>query len=163
MNTGVKEAHGEVLLFLHADSRLPDHAFDSINRALAGSLVIAGCFQICFPADVPVSLRIMARGINLRTKLFQTATGDQAIFARRDIFEAIGGYQNIPLMEDVAFFSKIKRLGQVAILDDRVEVSPRRWLEHGVWRTMFLMYALRIGYWIGISPDTLKRFFVDIR
>jgi hypothetical protein len=105
----------------------------------------------------------MERGINFRTRLFHTATGDQAIFVRRDAFEAIGGYQGIPLMEDVALFNAVKKLGRVVILHDRVEVSPRRWIKHGVWRTMFLMYAIRLGYWLGVSPATLKRYFVDVR
>jgi rSAM/selenodomain-associated transferase 2 len=163
MNAGASKARGEILLFLHADVGLPQAAIEAVNRAIDQERVLGGCFQIRFPAGAPPSLRIMAGGINFRTRLFRTATGDQAIFVRRDIFEAIGGYRNIPLMEDIAFFNGIKRLGRIAILKDRVEVSPRRWLEYGVWRTMLLMYALRFGYWIGVSPVTLKRFFADIR
>lgn len=102
-------------------------------------------------------------GINLRTRLFRAATGDQAIFVRRGVFEEIGGYERIPLMEDIALFSRMKRRGKVAVLDERVEISPRRWLKYGVWRTVLLMYALRLGYWIGVSPATLKQFFLDVR
>jgi rSAM/selenodomain-associated transferase 2 len=163
MNTGASVARGNVLLFLHADVRLPQGAFEAIDQALHEENVVGGCFQIRFPENRPVSLRIMETGINIRTRLFRTATGDQAIFVWRRVFEEIGGYQNVPLMEDVALFKEIKKYGRVEVLDKQVEISPRRWLKHGIWRTMLLMYALRLGYWVGISPVTLKRFFVDVR
>jgi rSAM/selenodomain-associated transferase 2 len=163
MNQGARASRGDVLLFLHADAELPPGAFDAINLALADDRALGGCFRIGFPKEAPVSLKTIAWGINLRTRLFRTATGDQAIFARRSVFEEIGGYQSIPLMEDVALFNEIKRRSPVALLDGRVVVSPRRWLRHGVWRTMLLMYALRFGYRIGVRPATLKRFFVDVR
>jgi hypothetical protein len=152
-----------VFLFLHADVGLPPGAIQSIDRALIGEGAVGGSFLIRFPSKPPFSLWVIERGINFRTRLFHTATGDQAIFVRRDVFETIGGYQGVPLMEDVALFNEVKKLGRVVILDDRVEVSPRRWIKHGVWRTMFLMYAIRLGYWAGVSPATLKRYFVDVR
>ncbi len=163
MNEGARVSRGDALLFLHADARLPTGALDAINAALADDRWLGGCFQIRFPKGSPVSLRVVAWSINLRTRLFRAATGDQAIFVRRGVFEAIGGYRRIPLMEDIALFNEIKRRGRVKILDGRVEISPRRWLKHGVWRTVALMYALRLGYWLGVSPATLKRFFVDVR
>jgi len=163
MNEGARIARGEALLFLHADVRLPGDAFDAINRALADDRLLGGCFQIRFPADAAHSLKAVAWGINLRARLFRTATGDQAIFVRRRAFEEIGGYRRLPLMEDIALFDEIRGRGRVAILDQRVEISPRRWLKHGVWRTVLLMYALRLGYWLGVSPARLKRFFVDVR
>lgn len=163
MNAGASVARGDILLFLHADVRLPWSAASAVSQALSRSRASGGCFQIRFPMKSPFSLRVMEFGINLRTRLFQAATGDQAIFVRRSVFEAIGGYQEIPLMEDLALFNEIRRRGRVVILDERVEVSPRRWLRFGVWRTMLLMYALRFGYWIGISPETLKKYFIDVR
>jgi rSAM/selenodomain-associated transferase 2 len=163
MNEGARVALGETLLFLHADARAPQGAVDAINKALFDSRLVGGCFQICFPKDAPVSLGAVAWGINLRTRLFRTATGDQAIFTRRSVFEEIGGYERFPLMEDIALFNRMKLRGKVAVLDERVEISPRRWLKHGVWRTVLLMYALRLGYLIGVSPSTLKQFFLDVR
>lgn len=163
MNQGAHDASGEVLLFLHADVKLPPGAFASINQALAEKCMLGGCFQICFPADVPAPLRLVALGINFRTRLFRTATGDQAIFIRRRTFEEIGGYQILPLMEDITLFGEMKRRGHVVVLDQQVEISPRRWLKYGVWRTVALMYLLRLGYWLGIHPATLKRFFIDVR
>jgi rSAM/selenodomain-associated transferase 2 len=163
MNRGAQIARGEVLLFLHADVKLPEGGFALIRQLLADQQVLGGCFQIRFPQDVPTSLRLVARGINFRTRLFRTATGDQGIFIRRHVFEEIGGYQPLPLMEDIALFNEMKRRGQVAVLDGQVEISPRRWLTHGIWRTVLLMYLLRLGYWLGIHPATLKRFFIDVR
>lgn len=163
MNEGARASRGGTLLFLHADAAPPRGALDAINNALSNDRLLGGCFQIRFPKDAPFSLGAVAWGINLRTRLFRTATGDQAIFVRRWVFEEIGGYERIPLMEDIALFNQIKRRGEVAVLRERVEISPRRWLKHGVWRTVLLMYALRLGYWIGVSPATLKQFFLDVR
>ncbi|MGH9834992.1 MAG: TIGR04283 family arsenosugar biosynthesis glycosyltransferase [Blastocatellia bacterium] len=163
MNEGARAARGDVLLFLHADVELPRDALGTISNALADECALGGCFQIRFPKEAPASLKAVAWGINLRTRMFRTATGDQAIFARRSVFEEAGGYRNVPLMEDIVLFNAIKRRGRVVVLDERVVVSPRRWLKRGVWRTVLLMYALRFGYWIGLSPTTLKRFFVDVR
>ncbi|MGH9803142.1 MAG: TIGR04283 family arsenosugar biosynthesis glycosyltransferase [Blastocatellia bacterium] len=163
MNQGAAVAVGEVLLFLHADVKLPAAALGLIREALADEATSGGCFQIRFPAGATVSLRLVTWGINLRTRLFKTATGDQAIFVRRPVFDEIGGYETFPLMEDIALFSQMKRRGRVVVLNQQVEISPRRWLKFGIWRTVMLMYLLRFGYWLGIHPATLKRFFFDVR
>lgn len=163
MNAGARAAQGKTLLFLHADVEMPDDGIAAIRRALSGDDALGGCFQIRFPEQAPASLRLVARGVNFRTRLFRTATGDQAIFVRREVFAAIGGYQTIPLMEDVAFFNELKKRGRVTILGQQVVISPRRWLNFGVWRTVFLMYLLRFGYWVGVPPAKLKQFFLDVR
>jgi rSAM/selenodomain-associated transferase 2 len=163
MNAGARVARGVTLLFLHADVELPDDGIAAIWRALSRDDAPGGCFQIRFPERAPASLRLVARGVNFRTRLFRTATGDQAIFVRRGVFAEIGGYQTIPLMEDLAFFNELKKRGQVTILPEQVVISPRRWLRFGVWRTVLLMYVLRFGYWLGVSPARLKQFFLDVR
>lgn len=163
MNEGAKVANGEILLFLHADVKLPAGAMDLIRQALIDESRLGGCFQIRFPGKAAASLRIVAWGINLRTRIFKTSTGDQAIFVRRRVFYEVGGYKTFPLMEDIALFNELKRRGRVKVLDGRVEVSARRWLKFGIWRTVLLMYLLRFGYWLGIHPATLKRFFIDVR
>lgn len=163
MNQGASASTGEVLLFLHADVKLPAGALSAITQALTDERIVGGCFQIRFPEDASASLRLVARGINFRTRLFRTATGDQGIFVRRRVFTEIGGYKILPLMEDIGLFNEVKRRGRVVALDGQVEISPRRWLKHGVWRTVLLMYLLRAGYWLGIHPATLKRFFIDVR
>jgi len=163
MNRGAQTAAAATLLFLHADVKLPPQALDAISRALSDESVLGGCFQICFPHTVPFSLKAVAWGINLRTRAFSTATGDQAIFVRRQVFDQMGGYQTFPLMEDIELFHRLKRQGSVAVLPGKVEISPRRWLNYGILRTVLLMYLLRTGYWLGIHPATLKRFFIDVR
>lgn len=163
MNEGVAAARGYVLLFLHADVILPPNALAAIRQVLVDTSIAGGCFQIRFPADASASLRAVAWGINLRTRLFQTATGDQAIFIRRTVFDELGGYATFPLMEDIALFNQLKKRGRVVILNEQVEISPRRWLKFGVWRTVLLMYALRFGYWLGIHPAKLKKLFIDVR
>lgn len=163
MNEGAAVARGDVLLFLHADVKLPPNALSSIRQSLIDASVAGGCFQIRFPAEVAASLRAVAWGINLRTRCFKTATGDQAIFIRRTVFDSIGGYKTFPLMEDMALFNAMKAKGSVVVLNEQVEISPRRWIKFGVWRTVLLMYTLRFGYWLGVHPATLKKFFLDVR
>jgi rSAM/selenodomain-associated transferase 2 len=163
MNAGAAAAQGDVFLFLHADVQLPSTALADIGAALGDKRVVGGCFAFGFPANVPLAYRIYAWGINWRTRWFQTATGDQAIFVRRAVFEQLGGFQVMPLMEDIELFNALKGQGPVAILSQPVCVSPRRWQQNGLVRTGLLMYALRFGYWLGISPARLKQFFLDVR
>lgn len=163
MNAGAREARGDVLLFLHADVGLPVAARAAISEAMTDATVVGGCFEFSFPATVSAAYRLYAWGINLRTRLFRTATGDQALFVQRGVFAALGGYRDVPLMEDIELFNALKRRGKVAVLPQRVIVSPRRWQQRGLVRTGLLMYALRVGYWLGVSPATLKSFFVDVR
>jgi rSAM/selenodomain-associated transferase 2 len=163
MNAGAARARGELLLFLHADVRLPADALKLVWQALLDTTVVGGCFEFGFPAEIGWAYRLYAWGINLRTRCFQTATGDQAIFVRRTVLESLGGYRDMPLMEDIELFTTLKRHGRVVILSPGVRVSPRRWQQHGLVRTGLLMYVLRLGYWLGFSPATLKRFFLDVR
>ncbi|MBS1867926.1 MAG: hypothetical protein JSS69_18605, partial [Acidobacteria bacterium] len=109
------------------------------------------------------SLKFVAAGINFRSRLTQTATGDQGIFVRRGIFERVGGCPDWPLFEDVELVRRIKRAGSFAVLPGRISVSARRHLQRGVFRTVVLIYFLRVAYWLGVSPFTLKRWFDDSR
>lgn len=162
-NTGAQLATGDVLLFLHGDCRLPEEAFALITRALEQPQVNGGAFLIRFAERTPLSLPIIAHGINARTRVTKTATGDQAIFVRRDCFDRVGGFEEWPFFEDVRFVTQLKRSGKFAILPAAVTISARRYLMHGPWRTTFLMYALRIGYWLGIHPSRLYHWFQDVR
>lgn len=163
MNQGSRAATGEILLFLHADVRLPAGAGNSILSALEDGNISGGAFQIAFPPDAPLSLSVIAHGINFRTRLFTTATGDQAIFIRRELFEKLGGYPEIPLFEDISLFNAMKNAGKAVILPGKVEISPRRWLSFGIWRTVMLMYLLRGAFWLGFDPVKMKKLFVDVR
>jgi rSAM/selenodomain-associated transferase 2 len=162
MNQGARDATGDVLLFLHADTRLPDSAFDDIHRALSDSQCVGGRFDVQLDG-AHWMLRVIGSMISLRSRLSQVATGDQAIFVRREIFAALGGYPDIPVMEDLAFSRALKRAGRVACLRSRVVTSARRWERNGIWRTIFKMWALKSLYLAGISPLLLKRYYGDTR
>jgi rSAM/selenodomain-associated transferase 2 len=162
MNQGAKLARGEVLLFLHADTRLPHSALDDIRDAMNNPLVVGGRFDVLLDGEGWM-LKIVGHMISLRSRLSRVATGDQAIFIRREIFNKLGGYPEIPLMEDVALSRALKRAGQVVCLKSRVTTSARRWKKEGVCRTIFKMWVLKSLYLLGVSPFRLKRFYGDGR
>ena len=163
MNAGAQAAEGEVLLFLHADCLLPTNAAAQIDTALADPATLGGAFCVRFPGSSGVSMQHLARLINLRSRLVSEATGDQAIFVSREAFAAAGGFPEWPLFEDMALVSKLKRQGRFRIVPAAVTISPRRWEAHGIWRASLLMCLLYAGYKVGITPKTLKRWFVDVR
>ena len=149
MNAGAREAGGEVLVFLHADTVLPPDAPAAILRSTANHLW--GRFDVEIEGRHPL-LRLIAWSMNLRSRLTGIATGDQAIFVRRDAF---GGFPEIALMEDIAFSRAMKREGRPACLAGRVTTSGRRWESRGVLRTVLLMWRLRLAYALGADPARL--------
>lgn len=158
MNTGAKVAKGEVLLFLHADTLLPAGAEAAIARAFSDPAVVGGRFDVRFDSPRPI-FKVIAVLMNLRSRLSRICTGDQAIFVRREVFQALGGYPEIPLMEDVEFTRRLKRRGRLACLHLQVTTSARKWEREGVLRTVFLMWALRFLYFAGVRPDRLHRWY----
>lgn len=153
MNAGAEESRGEVLLFLHADTRLPAAA-DALIRGAILAGAAWGRFDVRIDGRSPL-LRVVARMMNWRSRLTGIATGDQAIFVRRDVFRGVGGYPELPLMEDIALSKRLKRHGRPACLGERVITSGRRWEKHGVWRTILLMWRLRASYFFGADPQRL--------
>jgi rSAM/selenodomain-associated transferase 2 len=153
MNAGAAAARGDVLLFLHADTRLPEDADRLIRDGLKGRAW--GRFDVRF--DEGGLLRVVALMMNLRSRLTGIATGDQAIFLTRAAFEAAGGFPPIPLMEDVALSALLKRLGRPRCLSALVTASGRRWHEHGLLQTILLMWRLRLAYYFGADPVLLAR------
>ena len=151
MNAGAAAANGDALLFLHADTRLPVNADYVIADALRKSNW--GRFDVAIEGRSPL-LPAIAFFMNLRSRLTGIATGDQAIFVHRASF---GGFPQIALMEDIAFSKTMKRRSSPVCLRETVATSGRRWDEQGVWRTMFLMWRLRVGYFLGAAPDELAR------
>lgn len=162
MNRGAREASGEVLLFLHADTRLPATAFADIAVALGDRRYVGGRFDVALDGRHWM-LPVVARLISYRSRVSKVGTGDQALFVRREVFQRMGGFPDIPLMEDIAFCRALKHLGPVACLRSRVVTSARRWEADGVWRTIFRMWTLKLLYLIGVSPRRLKRFYADTR
>jgi rSAM/selenodomain-associated transferase 2 len=155
MNAGAAAAHGDVFLFLHADTRLPDGADRIVLHTLERSRRVWGRFNAGL--DGGRLLRMIAFAMNWRSRLTGIATGDQAMFATRAAFEATGGFPAIPLMEDVAMSVRLKRVSRPLCLSARVTTSARRWHKHGVLRTVLLMWKLRISYFFGADPLRLAR------
>jgi|SRR6185437_10576099 len=151
------------LLFLHADCVISQTAIDSLHAALADPQLAGGAFYIRFAESYPRALRLVSWGINLRARLRGSATGDQGIFVRRDVFQSIGGAPDWPLFEDVELVRRIKRAGKFTVLRTPLTVSGRRYIEHGVFRTALLIYSLRFAYWLGVPPQRLKNWFRDAR
>lgn len=153
MNAGAATAQGQVLLFLHADTRLPPLADALVRQAVAGG-ARWGRFDVHIDGR-PRLLRMVAALMNLRSRISGIATGDQALFVTRPAFDQVGGFPAQPLMEDVELSRRLKRLGRPACLRAKVSTSGRRWEQRGVWRTIALMWRLRWRYWRGESAARL--------
>ena len=162
MNEGARHAEGDVLLFLHADTALPATARLDVEGGMADSGCVGGRFDIRLDSTRPL-LRLVGRMISLRSRLTRVATGDQAIFVRRAVFERLGGFPEIPIMEDVAFCRALRKEGRIACLRSRVVSSARRWEQNGPVRTILLMWALKLLFLAGVSPATLKRLYSEAR
>ena len=156
MMLGAAHARGTVLLFLHADTQLPPGAHAAIGAALASGRHAWGRFDVAISGASPL-LPLIARLMNLRSRLTGIATGDQAVFVTRAAFDAVGGFPDQLLMEDVELSRRLRRIGPPACLRLRVLTSGRRWEQFGVWRTVVLMWRLRWRYWRGTPADELAR------
>jgi rSAM/selenodomain-associated transferase 2 len=157
MNAGAKKASGQWLLFLHADTQLPkplSHWFDTLETTQS----CWGFFPIRLSGE-SIFFRWIERAINWRSKLSAVATGDQCIFVRREPFFKVGGYQNIPLMEDVALSKALRKLSSPLIFSSPVISSSRRWEQYGVFRTVLLMWRLRLAYFLGVKPASLVKHY----
>jgi rSAM/selenodomain-associated transferase 2 len=160
MNAGATLGRGDAFLFLHADTTLPDNADRLIDAALAHRPW--GRFDLRIAGRHPL-LAIVARMINWRSRLTGIATGDQAIFVARDAFDAVGGFPDLPLMEDIAISRRLKRLSRPACIATPVVTSGRRWETNGVISTIVLMWRLRLAYYFGVAPELLARRYGAVR
>lgn len=162
MNRGATEATGDILLFLHADSMLPDDAFAAIERACAAADVVGGAFRICFNCS-RLAYRLVAFFTNLRSYWRGIFTGDQAYFVRATSFRAIGGFAEIALMEDIEIITRLRKIGRLVLLPHYVTTSARRHMQNGLARTVLFMWYLRTLYRLGVLPEQLQRKYVDVR
>ncbi len=153
-----RAAKGDILVFLHVDTILPQSADTLIEEALSHFDRVWGRFDVHIVPSTLV-LDLVATLMNVRSRWSGIATGDQAIFVRQSIFLAVGGYHNIPLMEDIALSKKLKHVSWPVCLDARVSTSARRWQKYGVIRTILLMWLLRLAYYLGADPKTLARWY----
>ena len=153
MNAGAAVAQGDVLLFLHADTRLPRDADEQVFAVLAGGAPW-GRFNVRIEGTHPM-LAVVAWSMNRRSRLTGIATGDQAIFVGRELFERVGRYPDIPLMEDIALSRALRRVAPPACIEARVTTSGRRWEERGVLRTILTMWRLRLAFYFGADPHAL--------
>lgn len=163
MNAGAAAARGETLLFLHADTRLPENAFALVLEALADPGIVGGAFTLAIePEDRPPgpALRFITRAANLRARLTRAPFGDQGLFFRRASFEALGGFADIPLMEDLEFMTRLRRRGlAIRLLPQAARTSARRWEAEGLLRCTGRNLFLRTLYHLGVGPEWLARLY----
>lgn len=158
MNLGAAHASGDVLLFLHADTLLPEGALVTVRRAMQKSGTPWGRFDVAIDGK-HLMLCVVAKLMNLRSRWTGIATGDQAIFVTREAFDAVGGFPDQPLMEDIELSRRLLQRARPVYIDDPVLTSGRRWESRGVWRTVLLMWRLRWAYWRGTPADQLARLY----
>jgi len=162
MNAGAAASRADILLFLHADTRLPDNGRTMIEQVMKTATTVGGRFDVQFEVDRGYAW-LISRMMNLRSRWTGIATGDQAIFVRRDIFSRLGGFSNIPIMEDIDFSRRLKQAGTIVALHSKVTTSFRRWERGGPLRTILCMWILRFLFGIGISPRILQQFYGTVR
>jgi rSAM/selenodomain-associated transferase 2 len=161
MNAGASLAKGEILIFLHADTELPPNALKTINSAMAQKGYVGGAFELDIDSH-KIEYKILVRWASLRCRLTRIPYGDQAIFIKRHYFNALGGYRDIALMEDVELMRRIKRRGdKIFIVPEKVRTSPRRWEQEGFVYVNVRNAFLFTSYILGVSPLKLASFYKD--
>jgi len=158
MNAGAKEAKGEVLLFLHADTRLPAHALRPILKTMADREHVGGAFRLSIDS-AHLILKMISFSANLRSRFLQLPYGDQGYFVRQTVFEAMGGYADLPLMEDVEFIGRLKHRGKITLLNTTVKTSARRWKRQGYAFTSLRNAMILCLYFLGMSPHRLAQWY----
>ena len=158
MNHGARQACGDILLFLHADTLLPAGGLEAVRRVLQQPGTVGGAFRLLITPATP-ALRLVAWGTNLRSRFGGLPYGDQALFVTRQVFEELGGYDDVPFMEDVRLVQTLRRRGRLAILPQAVATSGRRWQRDGVLFTTARNVVLMTLYFCGVQPATLERWY----
>ena len=158
MNHGARRAQGDGLLFLHADTLLPADGLDAVRRALQQPGTVGGAFRLSITPATP-ALRLVAWGANLRSRFGRLPYGDQALFVCRRVFDDLGGYDDVPFMEDVRLVQALRHRGRLTLLPQAVATSGRRWQQGGVLLTTVRNIILMALYFCGVRPATLKRWY----
>ncbi|MBW4514050.1 MAG: TIGR04283 family arsenosugar biosynthesis glycosyltransferase [Timaviella obliquedivisa GSE-PSE-MK23-08B] len=158
MNQGAAIAQSDILLFLHADTRLPQHYLELIQKTLAQPQIVAGAFELTIEGNIP-GLRWVEWGVNWRSRYLQMPYGDQAIFLKAETFQQLGGFAQLPIMEDFEFIKRLQKLGKIAIAPAAVITSGRRWQRLGVIKTTLINQLVIAAYSLGISPERIARLY----
>jgi rSAM/selenodomain-associated transferase 2 len=159
MNIGAEAATGDILLFLHADTRLPVGFNDLVCKTLfSEDDIVAGAFSLKIDSTLR-SLRWIERGVNWRSRFLQMPYGDQAIFLKADTFHKVGGFPEQPIMEDFELVRRLQQLGKIAIVSAPVVTSARRWLKRGVFRTTLINQLVILGYLLGVNRERLGQLY----
>lgn len=162
MQFGALNADGDIFWFLHADTTPGSEAVWQADQLFSGLENRWGYFQVSF-REKSVLLAVISRLMNLRSRLTAIGTGDQGIFVSRKLYDAVGGFDDIPLMEDISLCKKLGKISRPHRPPGTLQTSARRWLDNGVIKTVLLMWGLRFAYFIGIKPNALARFYTTIR
>jgi rSAM/selenodomain-associated transferase 2 len=158
MNAGAAVATGDILLFLHADTQLPPKFDSLVRQALHNPGIVAGAFELRIDAQLP-GVRVIETMVNLRSRFLSMPYGDQAIFLKAAIFNKIGSFPKLPIMEDFELMLRLRRLGQIAIVSAPVMTSGRRWQKLGVVKTTLINQLIIVGYFLGVPPSQLMRWY----
>jgi rSAM/selenodomain-associated transferase 2 len=158
MNKGAAISTGDYLLFLHADTQLPENFAQIIPTILGQPNVVAGAFELKIDANLP-GIQFVEWGTNLRSRCLQLPYGDQGIFLKRTTFEAVGGFPEQPIMEDFEFIQRLKQQGKIAIAPEKVITAGRRWQKLGILRTTWINQKIILAYWLGVSPAQLRQWY----
>ena len=158
MNSGAAITTGDILLFLHSDTRLPADFIETIETVLAQPQTVAGAFRLEID-DSQSSLRWIEWTVQWRSQFWSLPYGDQAIFVKTNVFRALDGYKELPIMEDYEFVKRLKKQGRITLASTAVKTSARRWQKLGVLRTTLLNQVMIFGYHLGINPETLRQWY----
>jgi len=162
MNAGAKACKSEIIIFIHIDTVVSECSLSAVKRAMLQPDSVGGRFDVRLSGH-HIAFRLIERMINLRSRFTKISTGDQCQFVSRDVFEAMGGFARMPLLEDVEFSKRLKKIGSIACLRQTVVTSSRRWQQHGIALTVWLMWKIRLLYWLGVSPEKLAELYRDAR
>lgn len=158
MNAGANLAQSDILLFLHADTQLPANFIELVSKTLNQNQIIAGAFELAIDGS-GIPLRGIEILVKVRSRLLSLPYGDQALFISKQAFIKAGGFADLPIMEDFEFIQRVKKLGRIAIAPAAVTTSGRRWQKLGVWQTTLINQLMIAGYYLGISPAKLSKFY----
>ncbi len=158
MDAATLHATGDVLLFLHADTRLPENWYEKVRECMRDGETAVGGFTLKVDSKNPW-FRLLERVVSVRSNRYGLIYGDQALFTRREAFTRAGGFRKLPLMEDVDCVNRLRRLGKLCVLNEKVIASPRRWDEHGFFSTTFKNWCLLLLYYLGVSPLRLYKWY----